>query len=109
MGACSFEAETRGEVIRPNALARVVTKQSSSPAAAPKPAAAATADRRIEHVIESELRLGLPAAAFLLAFQALYDAVALGNRGDDLVKLTLASAVLCAVSWLAVRSKYLVI
>lgn len=63
------------------------------------------AHRRIEHVVETELRLGLPAAALLLAFQAFYDAVVLGPKGADLVTLTLASAVLCVVSWLVVRTR----
>ena len=109
MGVLQLATETRGEVARPIALMRVVNKQSTSSASAPKPIAAATADRRIEYVIESELRLGLPAAALLLAFQALYDAVTLGSRADDLVNLTLASAVLCAVSWLIIRARFLAI
>jgi len=109
MGALPFAAETVHEVIRPSALVRVVKNQSVSSAVGSKPTAAVTVDRRIEHVIESELRLGLPAAALLLAFQALYDAVTLGSRADDLVTLTLASAVLCAISWLIIRAKFLAI
>lgn len=68
---------------------------------------AAAVDQRVEHVIESELRLGLPAAALLLAFQALYDAAALGRRGDELVTLTLASALLCAIAWSVIRMRSL--
>ena len=109
MGVLPLTAETGCEVIRPNTLLRVVKKQSTSSASAAKLPAAVTVNRGIEHVIESELRLGLPAAALLLAFQALYDAATLGSRADDLVTLTLASAVLCAVSWLIIRVRFLVI
>lgn len=84
-----------------------MTKQSTTTAAASKPPQGAPADGRVEHVIESDLRLGLPAAALLLSFQALYDAAA--DRGGDLVTLTLASAVLCALSWLVIRAKYLAV
>lgn len=62
------------------------------------------AARRIDHVVSTELRLGLPAAALLLAFQAFYDAVVLGPRGTELVKFTLASALLCVCAWFIVRT-----
>ena len=62
------------------------------------------ANRRIDFVVASELRLGLPAGALLLGFQAFYDAVVLGPRGADLVKFTLATAVLCVAAWFLVRT-----
>jgi diguanylate cyclase (GGDEF)-like protein/PAS domain S-box-containing protein len=79
-------------------------KRSSTQKTEPAPQPM-VANRRIDYVVESELRLGLPAAALLLAFQAFYDAVVLGPHGTDLVKMTLVSALLCVIAWLILRTR----